>query len=452
MSAAVLPASPPAGDRAVMRRLMWLSARIDARERLTLLLPLVAFAVSTGLLLLVVAGTALFLSWGDDPVYPALGAFACALLLVPLFTLSGLAARLSARRRDDRLATLRLLGATARTVTGLTILESTALALTGAVAGIALYVLAVPLVGLVPFRGAPIGAGALWVSPAVVVAVVLVVGLVAAASAALGLRQVRISPLGVRARTDAPRLHGSRPVIALAVLVAAGGALTLAAGSTELLILVVVMCGAFFGAIAVMNLVGPWALRLVAAGQLRATRSVAGLIAARTVLEDPRAAWRQVSGVAMTTLVAVIAGAVVTMTEGAADSTDPLIPDIRTGMLLTMGMAFVMVACAVGVSQAAQILDRRELWVALERAGMPRATMRAARRGEILLPLVFAVASCAAVGGLLVLPLIGTSVLFAPGTLLVLVGCAAGGVALVAAAVAATTPVLGAVLAEPARG
>ena len=53
------------------------------------------------------------------------------LLVVPLLTLCGAAARLSTRRRDDRLATLRLLGAPRRMIAQVTVLEATFLALAG---------------------------------------------------------------------------------------------------------------------------------------------------------------------------------------------------------------------------------------------------------------------------------------------------------------------------------
>lgn len=190
--------SRPIDGRVPLRPLLRLTVRPNARDRATLALPVVAFGVATALMLLVVAGTSLFLSWGDDPLYPALGLFACALLLVPLISLSGIAARLSARRRDDRLATLRLLGAPARTVVALTLVESTALAVVGALGGVVLYVALVPWVGLVPFRGESIGASALWLSPTAIAVVVLVVGVIAAVSATIGLRRVQITPLGDR--------------------------------------------------------------------------------------------------------------------------------------------------------------------------------------------------------------------------------------------------------------
>ena len=54
--------------------------------------------------------------------------------------------------------------------------------------------------------------------------------------------------------------------------------------------------------------------------------------------------------------------------------------DIRTGILITVVGSFLMVACSVGVNQAAGILDRGELYRSLDMLGMPVATMDAARR------------------------------------------------------------------------
>lgn len=456
MSTVLTPsaASPPArsADRTPVLRLLWLIGRPSASNRAALVLPVVAFGVATALLLLVVAGTALFVSWADDPLYPALGVFACVLLLVPLVSLSGIAARLSARRRDDRLATLRLLGASSRTVVTLTLVESTTLAVIGAGAGILLYAMLVPVVGLVPFRGAPIGTGALWLHPAVIALVVVGVGAIAAVSATIGLRRVRITPLGVRARESAPRLHWSRPIIAVAIIAGAVVALSSLSLGAGVAVVVTVLCAAFFGVLAVLNLVGPWALGVLARVQVRRARTAPRLIAARAVLENPKAAWRQVSGVAMTTFVAVVGGGGIAVTDAVGPDVDPVMGDIRTGVLLTLAISFAMVACAVGVAQAAQILDRRELWVALDRAGMPVSVMHAARRREVLLPLVFTVVTAAAAGGLLVFPLLGAALLFAPLTVLVVALSLAAGVALVVGAVVASSPVLTRVLAEPARG
>ncbi|MFS0867338.1 FtsX-like permease family protein [Microbacterium sp. 179-B 1A2 NHS] len=428
-------------------RLLWLVTRPGAQDTAVLLLPVIAFAVTTGLLLTVVGGTAMFFSWADrDVLYPALGAIACTLLVVPLISLSGVAARLSARRRDDRLATLRLLGASSGEVTILAVVESTVLAAAGVAAGVVLHLILVPVVGLIPFGGSPVGAGALLLPPWAALLVAVGVVAIAAASSALGLRRVRITPLGVRARTDAPPLRWAPILIGVAIIVAAVLALQVAPG--DLVLSIVVICGALAAVIAVLNLIGPWVLGVIGRAQLRAARTAAALVAARGVLEDPKAAWRQVSGVAMTSFIAVVGGVGLARVDGVGD-VDPIIPDVRTGILLTLAVSFVMVACTVGVSQAAAILDRRETWISLDRAGMARSTMTAIRHRQVLMPLIATVIVSVAVGGLLVAPLVGSAVLFEPLSLLVVVACFAIGFAWVLAALRATGPVLRRTLAEP---
>ena len=85
-------------------RVAWLFARRGADDRSTVLLPVIAFAVSSLLLLVVAGGAQAFFSWrdGDAFIYQGLAVIALALLVVPLVGLGGSAARLSARRRDDR--------------------------------------------------------------------------------------------------------------------------------------------------------------------------------------------------------------------------------------------------------------------------------------------------------------------------------------------------------------
>ncbi|HZU93785.1 MAG TPA: permease, partial [Microbacterium sp.] len=61
-------------------------------------LPLIAFGVVTTLVLTVIGGAQSFWGWQDEyaPIYQALAAIALALLLVPLMSLGGAAARLAA--------------------------------------------------------------------------------------------------------------------------------------------------------------------------------------------------------------------------------------------------------------------------------------------------------------------------------------------------------------------
>lgn len=432
-------------------RLAWLFGRRSASARSTVILPVLAFAVVTALLLIVAGGAQAFFSWTDDEagLYQVLAVVALSLLVVPLVALGGSAARLSARRRDDRLASLRLLGATPRLVRALTVIESTVLAVAGAVAGVVLALLASPLVGLIPFRGRPLGFSAL-LGPGWMALTVLGVGLLAAVSAVIGLRGVVLSPLGVRTRQQAPRIHWLRAVLtvaAIGVVVLLVSALQVVALSATVLLLVLAV--AFGGSIAVLNLIGPWVLKRMAASQARRARNARRLLAARSILESPKAAWRQVSGVAMTSFMAVFAGVGVALLQAAGGDGDPLLADIRTGLIITVAASFLMVACSAGVNQAAAVLDRRDLYISLDRIGMPVSEMNAARSRAVLSPLRITTVGSAATAAVVLLPLTGASLLVQPLTLVVVAGCLAAGVLLVWASLLATRPVLARVLAEP---
>ncbi|MFJ3395177.1 FtsX-like permease family protein [Leifsonia aquatica] len=434
-------------------RLAWLFARRGAADRSTIALPVVAFAIVTTLLLIVAGGAQAFFSWTDDfaPVYQGLAVIALALLVVPLIALGGSAARLSARRRDDRLAGLRLLGATPGTVTALTVIESTMLAVAGALVGVVLSLALAPLVGLIPFRGEPLGMSIL-LGPGWIALVVLGVGALAALSAVIGLRRVVLSPLGVRTRQDAPRTHWVRVVVAVVVIGVVYGAMSALGSFGGVAIILGVLGAGFGGAVAVLNLVGPWVLRMLASRQARRAQTPRRLLAARTILESPKAAWRQVSGVAMTSFMAVFAGVGIALL-GAVGDTDPqsaqLVADIRTGVLITVIASFLMVACSAGVNQAAAILDRRDLYVSLDRLGMPVSEMNAARGRAVLSPLRITTVGSALVAGVVVFPLAGLSLILAPASVAVIVGCLAAGIGLVWLALLATRPVLTRVLAEP---
>ena len=434
-------------------RLAWLFARRGAADRSTIVLPIVAFSIVTTLLLIVAGGAQAFFSWTDDiaPVYQGLAVIALALLVVPLIALGGSAARLSARRRDDRLAGLRLLGATPATVTALTVIESTLLAVAGALVGVVLSLALAPLVGLIPFRGEPLGMSIL-LGPGWIALAVIGVGALAALSAVIGLRRVVLSPLGVRTRQDAPRTHWVRVVIAVVVIGIVYLAMSALGGFGGVAVTIAVLGAGFGGAIAVLNLVGPWVLRMLASRQARRAQTPRRLLAARTILESPKAAWRQVSGVAMTSFMAVFAGVGVALI-GSVGDTDPqsaqLVADIRTGVLITVIASFLMVACSAGVNQAAAILDRRDLYVSLDRLGMPVSEMNAARGRAVLSPLRITTVGSALVAGVVVFPLAGLSLIVAPASIAVIVGCLAAGIGLVWLALLATRPVLTRVLAEP---
>ena len=109
---------------------------------------------------------------------------------------------------------------------------------------------------------------------------------------------------------------------------------------------------------------------------------------------------------------------------------------------MTVLISFVLAACSVALNQSAQVVDRAELHRGLSYAGMPVQRIHAMRRTSVMLALgtvmVVSVGAAMITGA----PLISASVLFAPLSLLVVVGTLVAGVLLVRAGVDVTAPAL----------
>lgn len=331
-------------------------------------LPVTALAIVSALTLSVAGGVAWFHRIPGELATFCQGVslVALILLIIPLATLTGAAARLAASRRDTRLSSLRLLGATTTTVRALTLLETAAMALGGAVLGVIGYLALMPVLGLLPFNGGPIGPTGLWLGVGPLALGVLAIAVLAVISSALGLRQVEISPLGVRTRERAPRLHWLRVVLG-------GGAIlgsilvmqNLALIAADTATMIALMLVALAVPMAAVKQLGPWVLGLMGRWDARRARTTVALLAARAVVDNPKGTWREVGGLALISFVAVILGVAFTYGPDAASNPDEalLLADTRTGTLLTLAISFVIVACSVGITQAAAILDRRSLHV-----------------------------------------------------------------------------------------
>lgn len=429
-------------------RVLALLLRPSRGQMPVIALPTVAFALVTALVLAVIGGAQKFWSWTDPEagLYQALAAIALVLLVVPLATLGGAAARLSARRRDERLSTLRLLGVSPAGVVSATVLESTMIAATGALIGLLGYFLLVPLLGLIPFRGEQLGIESVLLAPFSILGVLAGVIALAAISAVMGLRRVAISPLGVRTRTDVPRIHWARAVVAVVVVGGAIGVMLVYPGTAGLVVTIGLFAGLFAGSLAVLNVIGPWLLKLHARAGLRRAERPERLLAARFVLESPKAAWRQVSGIAMASFMAVFAGtglALVDVTSGVdADANALLATDVRTGLIITLLGSFLMVAASVGVNQAAGILDQRDLHDSLHALGVPVETVDAARTRAVMSPLLFTALGSALCAAALMLPLIGIAMITAPISLITIAAVVAAGITIVWLSTRVTRPIL----------
>lgn len=233
-------------------------------------------------------------------------AVVAAALLVPVLVFIGGATRLSAARREQRFAALRLVGATPRQVATLATVESAVATVVGVVAGFGLYALLRPVLAEIPFTGERFTTADLALTGADVAVVAVGIPVAAAVAARVALRRVVISPLGVTRRTTPPAPRARRLVPLLAGIGWLGYlAYVSDIGASQdgnrqayayLLGIVTTMVG--------LVLAGPW-LTLVGSRLLarRAGRPVA-LIAARRLGDDPQAAFRAVSGLVMAVFVA----------------------------------------------------------------------------------------------------------------------------------------------------
>ncbi|WP_231734981.1 FtsX-like permease family protein [Microbacterium hominis] len=439
-------------------RLTAMLARPARQGRAALALPVVAFAVTTALLLVVAGGVRMFFTdpraAGDmEILYRVLSALALVLLTVPIATLGAAAARRSARRRNFLLATLRLLGASVGEVSAMTVLEAAGTAMAGGILGVGLYAALLPAVGLLPFFGGPVGAGALWTGAAIIVAAVAGVVVIATASAALSLRRVQLTPLGVARRTDPPRrrtaalVFGILGLIAVATVVSNITAIAQVWGAAVGLI---VLVGLFGAALLVVNVVGTPLIAARGRGLARTTSSPARLIAGRELSAHAASAWRRVSGIAMIAFIAVVGGAGASLVmlagdDGGTGAQAVVFADMRTGVLVTLAIGFALLACSVGVTQAASVLEDRELIVGLDRLGMPERDLRRARALTVMVPLRWAAVGGALVGAALALPIVGLTVLVAPASLAVIAGTFVAGILLVRLSLVATRPLVTAI-------
>ncbi|WP_210569067.1 FtsX-like permease family protein [Streptomyces sp. GESEQ-4] len=214
------------------------------------------------------------------------------LLAMPVVVLSAAAGRLGAARREQRLAALRLAGATPRQIIGMTAVEAAGVGALGALTGALAYVALLPALAEIPYGVGSWYTGQLWVGPGWFAAVVLAVTALITVSAVSMLRQVATSPLGVAQQANPRRTRLIRLVAFVAALgyiwVSTGGEVT----SRQLLVMLLVFYGAFW-------LFGPWVVDQLGRLAGRFARRPATLLAARRLSDDPRGAWRTVSGLVL---------------------------------------------------------------------------------------------------------------------------------------------------------
>jgi hypothetical protein len=116
-----------------------------------------------------------------------------AALLFPVLIFIGGATRLSATRRDQRFAAMRLVGATPGQISVISAVESTVAAGIGAAAGFGLFFALRPVIAAIPFTGEPFYAHDLSLTVVDVLLVAVGIPIGAAIAARIALRRVAVS-------------------------------------------------------------------------------------------------------------------------------------------------------------------------------------------------------------------------------------------------------------------
>ncbi len=240
---------------------------------------------------------------GSGPVLQFILVGGAVALLLPVLILIATASRLSAARREERFAAMRLVGATPRQISVVSAVEAVVAAFAGVAVGFALFFVFRPLLYHVPFTGAPLSQGDLSLQGIDIVLVVIGVPVAAVLSARFALRRVQISPLGVsrRASSRPPRIVRIIPLLAgIAVLAYFDSAGKPGSNGGQLLEVLVGFVLLLVGLV----LAGPWFTTTGSRLMVKRANRPATLIAGRRLLDNPKAAFRFISGLVIALFVA----------------------------------------------------------------------------------------------------------------------------------------------------
>ncbi|RSN58997.1 permease [Amycolatopsis sp. WAC 04182] len=228
-----------------------------------------------------------------DPLLELLAWVGVIVLLVPSLVLVASSARLTAARRELRMAALRLAGATPGQVTKIVAAETALSAVVGALLGILVAPALQGLSTFVPWGGGTWLASDFSLSVGSTIAVAVAIPLLVVFAGVLGIRRVLKTPLFAASAHARKPLHWWR---LLAVPVA--GAFFLFAISQDNASLPMVMLGLFL-LVGSAAIIGPWVTSAVGGTFVRIWRKPASLLAGRRLRDDPKSAYRATAGVVL---------------------------------------------------------------------------------------------------------------------------------------------------------
>ncbi len=245
-----------------------------------------------------------FVGTNGDGMTVILGVVAAALLFPVLVFIAG-ATRLSAARREQRFAAMRLVGATPKQIAAVAAVESAVAAVVGVVAGFGLFAVLRPLLADVPFTGDRFFVSDVGLTVRDALLVGLGIPVAAAIAARLALRRVVTSPLGVTRRTTVRRARAWRLLPLLAGMIWLGYLAWFSdiRASHDSATQAFAYLAGIFAMMIGLVVAGPWLTAIAARATARRTDRPAGLLAARRLGDDPHTAFRAVSGVVLAVFV-----------------------------------------------------------------------------------------------------------------------------------------------------
>jgi hypothetical protein len=245
------------------------------------------------------AGQQVFTSFFKDAFY--VGVLA---VLLPMLVLISTATRLAADRREERFAALRLVGGTPADIRVAAAADAVLGAFAGAAGGTVIFLLIRPALAGAALLGTPYFESGLTPTLAGYLAMLAGVPLAAAVAAVISLRQVQISPLGVTRRaTPKPPSFWRLVPLALGIAAFAYG-LSVTSHNT-------IGGPAYPGLLLTMIglvIAGPWLTWQSARVFGAITAGSSALLAARRLSDNPRAAFRSVSGLVLAVFLGTMVG------------------------------------------------------------------------------------------------------------------------------------------------
>jgi hypothetical protein len=228
-------------------------------------------------------------------------------VVFPMLVLISTATRLAADRREERFAALRLVGGTPGDIRTVAAVEAMLSAFLGAVLGTVVFLLVRPALAGAALVGPRYFESDLTPTVAGYVAMLVGVPLAAAVAALMSLRRVQISPLGVTRRTTPkpPTLWRlAALVIGVGVFVFGLSKTTRnSIGAPAYPGLLLTMVG--------LVIAGPWLTGQAARLFGRSARGSSALLASRRLADNPKRAFRAVTGLTLAVFLGTMVGLIV---------------------------------------------------------------------------------------------------------------------------------------------